>query len=249
MLPKVEIVNLNKSFYKDGVEIKVLDNINLKLYDGEFVSIIGPSGCGKSTIFSIICNLQNQDSGDIIVDGKKDNINKRFAYMPQKDLLFPWRKLKDNMILPLEIQGEDKNNSYKKVDSLFDQFGLSGFENAYPNELSGGMKQRAALLRTFLIDSDIMLLDEPFGAIDAINRDKLQVWLLDVWSKFKRSVFFITHSIDEAIYLSDRIYVLSDRPASVKLEIKIDLERPRDKKIITSQKFMDYKACLLSALE
>lgn len=249
MLPKVEIVNLNKSFYKDGVEIKVLDDINIKLYDGEFVSIIGPSGCGKSTIFSIICNLQSPDSGDIIVDGKKDNLNKRFAYMPQKDLLFPWRKLKDNMILPLEIQGEDKINAYRKVDSLFDQFGLRGFENAYPHELSGGMKQRAALLRTFLIDSDIMLLDEPFGAIDAINRDKLQVWLLDVWSKFKRSVFFITHSIDEAIYLSDRVYVLSERPASVKLEIKIDLERPRDKNIITSQKFMDYKACLLSALE
>lgn len=250
MKSKVELQNLSNSFYKDNREIKVLDNICLKLYDGEFISIIGPSGCGKSTIFNIICGLESSYSGLITIDGVKlKKSAKRFAYMPQKDLLMPWKKLMDNLILPLEIQGIDKKNAYIQVNELIEIFGLKGFEGAYPCELSGGMKQRAALLRTFLIDSDIMLLDEPFGALDAINRDKLQQWLLGIWDKLRRSVIFITHSIDEAIYLSDRIYVLSERPAKVSMELKINIERPRVKSIITSKKFMDYKALLLSALE
>lgn len=250
MIPRVEILNLSKKFYKNGVELNVLNDICLKLYDGEFVSIIGPSGCGKSTIFNIICGLENSYEGSITVDGGMlEDCHKKFAYMPQKDLLMPWKKLKENLALPLEIQGIDKKDAYEKMAGYIPVFGLEGFENAYPSELSGGMRQRAALLRTFLIDSDIMLLDEPFGALDAINRDKMQRWLLDVWNNFRRSVLFITHSIDEAIYLSDRVYVLSERPARVKLGLKIDLERPRSKEIITSKKFTEYKALLLDALE
>lgn len=250
MIPRVSIKNLSKSFFKDNNEIKVLENISLELYDGEFVSIIGPSGCGKSTIFNIICGLDKSYGGNISIDGAELNMNnKRFAYMLQKDLLMPWKKLMSNLILPLEIQGIDKAVAIKKAGELIELFGLSGFEESYPSELSGGMKQRAALLRTFLIDSDIMLLDEPFASLDAINRDKMQRWLLDVWSKFRRSVLFITHSIDEAIYLSDRIYVLSERPASVKLCLTVDIERPRTRDTIISKKFLEYKALLLHSLE
>lgn len=250
MIPKVELRNLSKSYPTNAGELKVLDNISLKLFDGEFISLIGPSGCGKSTIFNLICGLEGEFKGDIFIEGALlANSSKNFAYMPQKDLLMPWKKLQDNIVLPLEIKGVGKDKSYEEVEKLIPLFGLKGFENAYPSELSGGMKQRAALLRTFLIDSDIMLLDEPFGALDAINRDKMQRWLMDVWDKFRRSVIFITHSIDEAIFLSDRIYVLSDRPADVKLDLKIDLERPRVSSIVTSQKFIEYKALLLDALE
>lgn len=241
---------MSKSYYKGGREVKVLDGISLKLQDGEFVSVIGPSGCGKSTIFNIICGIEDSYDGEITVDGLElRKCSKKFAYMPQKDLLMPWKKLRGNLVLPLEIQGVKREEALKKVEELIPVFGLKGFEDAYPLELSGGMRQRAALLRTFLIDSDIMLLDEPFGALDAINRDKMQRWLLDIWSSFKRSVLFITHSIDEAIFLSDRVYVLSERPARIKLDLEIAIERPRDKNVVTSRKFIEYKSQLLNALE
>lgn len=250
MIPKVEIRNLTKSFQKEKEKLSVLDDINIKLSDGEFISIIGPSGCGKSTIFNIICKLEHEDGGNILVDGVElGKSSRKFAYMPQKDLLMPWKKLKDNLILPLEIQGMEKGRAYTKLEEYLPVFGLEGFENSYPPELSGGMRQRAALLRTFLIDSDIMLLDEPFASLDAINRDKMQRWLLDVWERFRHSVIFITHSIDEAIYLSDRVYALTDRPASVKLDLPIDIPRPRNREVVTSDKFIGYKSLLLEALE
>lgn len=250
MIPRVEIKNLKKSFYKDDGEIRVLEDISLALNDGEFVSILGPSGSGKSTIFNIICGIEKSYSGSIMVDGLElKERQRKFAYMPQKDLLMPWKNLRDNISIPLDIQGISKAESEKKIQELLPLFGLNGFEKAYPSELSGGMRQRAALLRTFLIDSDIMLLDEPFGALDAISRDKMQRWLLDIWEKFRRSVLFITHSIDESIYLSDRVYVLSERPASIKLELKVDIPRPRSKDILTSDRFIEYKALLLDTLE
>lgn len=174
--------------------------------------------------------------------------DKRIGYMHQKDLLMPWRTVIDNVIIPLEIQGEKKSRAREKVKELLPVFGLEGFENAYPNELSGGMRQRAALLRTVLVDSDIMLLDEPFGALDAINRTAMQNWLLDIWSRFERSVMFITHDIEEAIFLSDRVYVLTQRPARVLQEIKIEFERPRTKEILVSQKFIEYKKILMNSL-
>jgi ABC-type nitrate/sulfonate/bicarbonate transport system, ATPase component len=250
MLPRVDIEGLSKSFYNNEKELKVLDGLSLSLYEGEFVSLIGPSGCGKSTLFNIICGLENGYMGSIKIDGLdiKDS-GKKFAYMYQKDLLMPWKKLMDNLMLPMEIQGIEKSAARERINELLPKFGLNGFENSYPRELSGGMRQRAALLRTFLIDSDIMLMDEPFAALDALNRDKMQSWLLSVWGQFKRSVLFITHSIDEAIFLSDRIYVLSDRPASVKLQLNIELGRPRNKDVLTSQKFMEYKELLLNSLE
>lgn len=246
---KIILRNVNKTFSSKDGELKVLEDINVYLDKEEFVSIIGPSGCGKSTIFQLITGIAQDYNGEIIIDDVSlENYNKRISYMHQKDLLMPWMDLIKNLSLPLEIQGSKKSEAKERVLKLLPEFGLEGFENSYPKELSGGMKQRAALLRTLLIESDIMLLDEPFGALDAINRTKMQEWLLHIWNKYKRSVFFITHDIEEAIYLSDRIYILSDRPATILKELTIDFERPRNKEIILSPKFAQYKKILIESL-
>lgn len=247
--PKIQLSNVCKDFITDRDKLEVVKNINLYVNKGEFISIIGPSGCGKSTIFHILTGLQKDYVGNVEIDGEPlQKINKKMSYMHQKDLLMPWRTLIDNVMLPLELQGENKKVAFAKVEKLLPVFGLEGFQNAYPNELSGGMRQRAALLRTVLVDSDIMLLDEPFGALDAINRSKMQEWLLDIWNQFKRTVVFITHDIEEAIYLSDRIYVLSERPAQVIEELKIEFPRPREKDIVVTSQFLEYKRKLMNAL-
>lgn len=247
--PKIQLSNVYKDFISDRDKIEVLKNINLYVNKGEFISIIGPSGCGKSTIFHILTGLQEEYEGNVEIDGESlQKTNKRMSYMHQKDLLMPWRTLIDNVMLPLELQGENKKIALAKVEKLLPLFGLEGFNNAYPNELSGGMRQRAALLRTVLVESDTMLLDEPFGALDAINRSKMQEWLLDIWNQFKRTVIFITHDIEEAIYLSDRIYVLSERPAQVIEELIIEFPRPREKDIVVTSQFLKYKKKLMNAL-
>ncbi|MCT4620507.1 MAG: ABC transporter ATP-binding protein [Marinisporobacter sp.] len=248
--PKIRLTNVHKDYISKRDELKVLKDINLYVNKGEFVSIIGPSGCGKSTIFHIITKLEKTYEGIVEIDGEPlEKSKERTGYMHQKDLLMPWRTLIDNVLLPLEIEGKNKKEAKEEVRKYFDVFGLEGFEEAYPNELSGGMRQRGALLRTFLVDSELLLLDEPFGALDAINRSKMQEWLLKIWHQFKRSVLFITHDIEEAIYLSDRIYVLSERPAKVLKEVQIDFERPRKKDIVVTEKFLNYKKILMDSLK
>ena len=208
---KIIISNLSKK-YKDKL---ILKDINLHVCDEEIVSIIGPSGCGKSTIFNILSNLTTQDSGNV-------NINGRFSYMYQKDLLLPYKNIMDNVSLPLILKGEKKKKSREIVKPYFSTFGLEGYENKYPHELSGGMRQRANFMRTFINSSDIMLLDEPFGALDSITRASMQNWLLDIKKEIKSTILLITHDIDEAIILSDRIYILSNKPAVVTKEIFVD---------------------------
>ncbi|GAA0178724.1 ABC transporter ATP-binding protein [Clostridium sediminicola] len=247
--PKILLKNLHKDFISNNDKLSVLKEINLFVDEGEFISIIGPSGCGKSTIFHILTGLQQEYKGRVEIGGEPlQKIKKKMSYMHQKDLLMPWRTLIGNVRLPLELQGYSKKEASNKVKELLPIFGLEGFENAYPKELSGGMRQRAALLRTVLIDSEIMLLDEPFGALDAINRSKMQEWLLDIWNQFKRTVMFITHDIEEAIYLSDRIYVLSERPAQIIEELNIEFSRPREKDIVVTPEFLKYKKILMNAL-
>ncbi len=242
--------DVKKDFYYENEYMKVLNEINLYVNEGEFVSIIGPSGCGKSTIFHLMTKIVKGYEGEIEIDGiSLESYSEPLSYMSQKDLLMPWRKLIDNLRLPLEIKGIDKNEANQQIIKMLPDFGLDEFQNAYPNELSGGMRQRAALLRTFLIESELMLLDEPFAALDAISRSKMQKWLLDVWNQYKRTVLFITHDIDEAIFLSDRIYVLSNRPAFIKKEIKIEFDRPRNQDIMVSEKFLTYKKELMDGLE
>ncbi|WP_443082209.1 ABC transporter ATP-binding protein [Terrisporobacter sp.] len=208
---KITTGNLSKK-YKDKL---ILKDINLNVYEDEIVSIIGPSGCGKSTIFNILSNLTTYDSGEV-------NINGKFSYMYQKDLLLPYKNIIDNVSIPLILKGEKKKKSYESVKPYFSTFGLEGYENKYPDELSGGMRQRVNFMRTFINSSDIMLLDEPFGALDSITRTSMQNWLLDIKKDIKSTILLITHDIDESIILSDRIYILSNKPAVINKEIFLD---------------------------
>ena len=231
---KLNIKNIEKNFGS----MNIIKNVSFYACENEFVSLLGPSGSGKSTIFNIISGLLIQDKGKIIIDGKECSSRlKKVSYMHQKDLLLPWKNIIDNVALPLVIKGKSKKESRKQVVEYFKVFGLIGFEYKYPFQLSGGMRQRAALLRTYMASSDIMLLDEPFGALDAITRSKMHYWLLDVIKELKATIIFITHDIEEAVFLSDRIYVLSDKPATIKTEIIVDLPKARDKDIVTSAKF------------
>jgi ABC-type nitrate/sulfonate/bicarbonate transport system ATPase subunit len=208
--------------------LDVLDGVSLTVRPGEFVSILGPSGAGKSTLFKMLTGGIEPQSGEIVFDGEPLVKSSRpFAFMPQRDALMPWRRIIDNTTLGLEVQGMSRAQARQHVQPLFAEFGLSGFENHYPNALSGGMRQRAALLRTVVQDRPMLLLDEPFGALDALTRAGMQRWLEDMWQRHQWTALLITHDVREAVYLSDRIYVLSPRPARVVREIVIPLPRPR----------------------
>lgn len=214
---KIEIENISKSFGND----KIIENISINVKEGELVSILGPSGCGKSTIFNIIAGLLKQDSGEVKIDG-------HLSYMYQKDLLLSYKTIIDNVSLPLILRKEKKSEAREKVREYFKIFGLEGYEEKYPKELSGGMRQRANFMRTYINSNDIMLLDEPFGALDSITKSSMQKWLLDVRKQVKSTILLITHDIEEAILLSDRIYVISNKPSSVNVEINVDRDRVDD---------------------
>lgn len=242
---KLKVNNIKKCFE----DLLIIDDLSLNLNENEFVTILGPSGSGKSTLFNIIAGLLTPDEGNIFVDDvEHTNITGRVSYMYQKDMLLPWRKIIDNVALPLIIKGYKKKEAREKVEEYFKLFGLEGFEYKYPFQLSGGMKQRAALMRTYMFSKDIILLDEPFGGLDAITKAKLQDWLLEVLEKLDASILFITHDIEEAIFLSDRIYILSDRPAKIKEEIIIDIPKPRRREVTTSEEFNNIKRHILNIL-
>ena len=248
--PKIRLQKIRKSF---GPSLAVLEDVDLEVGAGEFVTVVGPSGCGKSTLFNVIVGLTPPDpGGELYIDGRPqalDHLLGRVAFMPQRDMLMPWRSVLDNAIVAAEIDGVSRSAARSKALADLDRFGLEGFQNHYPQQLSGGMRQRVALMRTFLFDRDIMLLDEPFGALDALTRSLMQRWLLEVWSGFKRTVLFITHDIDEAIYLGDRVVVMSARPGRIKLEMSVPLERPRSSDVVTSTEFVAIKRELLAAVE
>ncbi|MBU3159956.1 ABC transporter ATP-binding protein [Clostridium frigoris] len=242
---KLAVNNIEKNFGS----MNIIKNVSFYAKENEFVSLLGPSGSGKSTIFNIISGLLLQDAGKIIIDGEECSSRlKKVSYMHQKDLLLPWKNIIDNVSLPLIIKGKSKREARNQVLEYFKVFGLVGFEYKYPFQLSGGMRQRAALLRTYIASADIMLLDEPFGALDAITRSKMHSWLLEVIKELKATIIFITHDIEEAVFLSDRIYVLSDKPATIKTEIIVDLPKTRTKDIVTSENFNKIKKEILLAL-
>jgi len=220
--------DLHKAFPIDAGTLPVLAGVSLSVAPGEFVSVIGPSGCGKSTLFNVIAGLERPDSGRVLVDGADaTGRTEPFAYMPQQDLLFPWRTVLDNTALGLEVGGIKRRAARERARTLFAPFGLAGFENARPHQLSGGMRQRAALLRTVVQDRPVLLLDEPFGALDSLTRLDMQSWLEGVRGHFGRTVLLITHDIREAVFLSDRVVVLGSRPTRVHEDIPVDLPRPR----------------------
>lgn len=234
---KIVLKNVSKSFD----EMEILRDINIEVKEGELVSILGPSGSGKSTIFNILTSLISSDNGEVEVSGD-------LSYMYQKDMMVPWKKVIDNIGIPLIFKGDSKKNSREKVKKHIDEFGLSGFEYKYPSQLSGGMKQRANFLKTYLTSNDIMLLDEPFGALDSMTRRKMQKWLLDLTKKMNSTILFITHDIEEAILLSNRIYVISEKPAIIKGEIEVNLPKERNEDIVTSDKFVAIKKEILKLM-
>ncbi|WP_245592075.1 ABC transporter ATP-binding protein [Clostridiisalibacter paucivorans] len=243
---KLDICGIKKDFE----ETAVLSDISLNLKDREFVSILGPSGSGKSTLFNIISGLISPDTGKVMIEGE-DYTGKtgRVSYMYQKDLLLPWKKIIDNVAIPLVIKGMSKEKAREKAEKYFELFGIDGFQHKYPFQLSGGMRQRAALMRTYMFSRDIILLDEPFGGLDAITRSKMHYWLMDILNTLDVSILFITHDIEEAILLSDRIYILSDRPAKIKEELDIKLPRPRNRDITTSVEFNNIKKHIIEKLD
>ncbi|MFT3875661.1 MAG: ABC transporter ATP-binding protein [Propioniciclava sp.] len=248
--PRLELTGVSRSFPLRGRRtLPVLDQVSLSVAPGEFVSIVGPSGAGKSTLFNLIAGLDRPTCGRIAIDG--DVINgphAHTAYMPQNDLLFPWRTVAANAALGLEVQGVPRRRARDQVRELFGRFGLAGFEDAYPFELSGGMRQRAALLRTVAQRRETLLLDEPFGALDSLTRMQMQLWLQQVWAEHSWTALLVTHDIREALILSDRVVVLSPRPASVRLVLEVDLPRPRDAAVTTTPAFARLERALLAAV-
>ena len=250
--PKIRIESIHKSYVIDGRQQAVLDGVDLTVNEGEFVSIIGPSGCGKSTLLNIIAGLDQPDSGTVELSGSLSGSMKgrlgRTGYMQQKDLLLPWRSVLDNTILGLELRGVPRRQAREQALEFTEAFGLKGFEHLYPFALSGGMRQRAAFLRTMLLDQDVVLLDEPFGALDALTRVQMQEWLLQLWDSLKKTIVLITHDVDEALLLSDRVYLLTARPGRVTLVLDVPLPRPRHYEMVTTPEFSAIKAKLMEPL-
>ena len=244
-MEKLEVRNVSKSF--DGKP--VLEDISITLRKGELVCLLGISGGGKTTLFNIISGLMEPDRGQVLLDGE-DITGKpgRISYMLQKDLLLPYRTIQDNVALPLLLKGAGKREAREKASSLFGEFGLEGTQRKYPSQLSGGMRQRAALLRTYLFSRDVALLDEPFSALDTLTKSAIHRWYLDVMERIKLSTFFITHDIDEAILLSDRIYLLTGQPGRITDEIVIRQPKPRAEDFNLTMEFLEYKNRILERL-
>lgn len=249
--PLLSLSGINKTF---SPNVRALDGLDLSIERGEFITVVGPSGCGKSTLFNMVAGLEEPDTGGHIrfldkpVSQAADLLG-QVSFMPQRDLLLPWRTVIDNAILAIELEGTRRADARRMALEMLPEFGLAGFENQYPHQLSGGMRQRVALMRTFLFKRDLMLLDEPFGALDALTRTLMQRWLLDVWQKHRRTIMFITHDVEEALFLGDRVLVMTARPGRIKLEQRVALDRPRGPDLVTSPEFIRLKRELLAAIE
>lgn len=230
--------------------VAALEHVSLDVAPGEFVAIVGPSGCGKSTLLSAIAGLIEPDSGDIWLDDAPASARLgRVALMPQRDALLPWRSVLDNAVLSAEIAGTSRSAARARAIDLLPRFGLAGFGDRYPSTLSGGMRQRAAFLRTVLTDRTVLLLDEPFGALDALTRRSMQEWLLDLWDELGRTILMVTHDVEEALLLSDRVAVMTARPGRIKLVEPVELPRPRHADMIGDPALVRQKAHLLAALK
>jgi NitT/TauT family transport system ATP-binding protein len=232
MALSLSLCHLGKS-YSDGSHkepLRVFEFIDVELFESEFISIIGPSGCGKTTLLRVIAGLDRPSEGEVRLDGVPIcGIDKRIGLVFQEYALFPWRTTLQNIEMGLEIQGIPRKQRRKSVHHYIDAFGLSGFENEYPYKLSGGMKQRVAIARTLITNPEVVLMDEPFGSLDSQTRNKLQEFLLTVWLKQRETILFVTHNVDEAVFLSDRIIILSKRPSRIVDIIEVNELRPRDR--------------------
>ncbi|MDM5460932.1 ABC transporter ATP-binding protein [Bacillus cereus] len=234
----------NVSFHYD--EKPIIDELNASIQDKEFVSIIGPSGCGKSTLFRLITGLEEASTGQIELTETKSH---PVGYMPQKDMLLPWRTIIENAALPLECQGVEKKEAQVKAKELLHKFGLQGYEKKYPKDLSGGMRQRVSFIRTLLTGGEILLLDEPFSALDALTKESLQEWLFEQWKEWEKTILFITHDVEEALFLSNRILVVENQPIATLTERIVPLDRNRTRKDLYKPEVLALKEEILSMLQ
>lgn len=237
--------SLNKSFD----DKKIIEDVSLSLNEGEIVGLLGVSGAGKTTLFNCISGILKPENGNIILNGKDITGKPGYiSYMLQKDMLLEHKKIIDNVSLPLLLSGTKKKQAREEAEKYFGEFGISGTENMYPCELSGGMRQRAALLRTYLASKGVALLDEPFSALDTITKSQMHRWYLSVMKKINLSTIFITHDIDEAILLSNRILILSDSPGKITKEFIIEEKHPRGDDFNLTSQFINYKKLIIEAL-
>lgn len=239
----------NVSFRYAGDAFSMMEDLSFSVEDGEFVSIIGASGCGKSTIFRLINGLEKPQKGEILVDGKPIASLKQYsAFMPQKDLLFPWRTIEKNICLPMELAGVPPKEQEARCREVLEQVGLLNYMKKYPKDLSGGMKQRVSFVRTLLSGADMLLLDEPFSALDYLTRVEMQEWLLHQWEHYDKTILFITHDVEEAVFLSQKIFVIQDRPFSSMEMVEVPLSYPRDRSDLKKPEIVELKEQLIGKL-
>ncbi len=232
------VENISKTFENETI----IKDVSIELNRGEIVSLLGVSGSGKTTLFNIISGIEKPDGGRVILGGEDvTGLPGKISYMLQKDMLFPYKTVLDNVALPLIIKGEKKKTAKEKAKVYFKDFGLDGTENKYPGQLSGGMRQRAAFLRTYLFSENVALLDEPFSALDMLTKQALHEWYLGVMGKINLSVLFVTHDVDEAIMLSDRIYIMTGKPGRITGEIVIDKAKNERTNFNLTEEFLQYK--------
>ena len=223
----------NVTFRYPEDETAMMENLSFHVERGAFVSLIGASGCGKSTVFRLINRLLEPQNGEIFVDGKEIHQIRSYAgYMPQKDLLFPWRTIEKNLCLPMEIQKIGREEQKERVPRVLEQVGLEGYRNKYPKDLSGGLRQRISFARTLLTEADLMLLDEPFSALDALTRMDMQEWLLHQWEHFHKTIVFITHDVEEAVFLSKKIYIITETPMTHLEVVDVPEGYPRNREFL-----------------
>jgi NitT/TauT family transport system ATP-binding protein len=238
--PKLELSEISMLYSQRGQRFAALRDVSLQIQKGEFIAIVGASGCGKTTLLRIVDGLIKPTLGQVCVDGQlvtRPGPDRGFVF--QQDALFPWRTVLDNIIFGLEVQGKKKREALQRADELVRLVGLTGFEQHFPHELSGGMRQRANLARALTIDPDILLMDEPFASLDAQTRELMQSELLRVWRSNRKTVMFVTHQIDEAVYLADRVVVMTSRPGQVKAILEVDIARPRDLMVKRTPRFLE----------
>ena len=224
-MEKIKVVNFTKSFGN----LLVLDQLNFCIYEGEFLCVVGPTGCGKTTFCNVVSRLLPETSGMITMDGETVNPRKHnLSFVFQEPSCLPWRTVWDDVKIGLEIKGVPTVEIERKVRAIIELVGLTGFERFYPHQISAGMKQRVAIARAFVTEPDLLLMDEPFGQLDTNTRFQIEKKLIEVWEKTKRTVIFVTHNLEEAVYLAERILVMTQKPTRIKEEVKVDLPRPRN---------------------
>lgn len=255
--PKIKFEHVTKIFHTRSQDIIAVRDYSMEIQSGEFVAILGPSGCGKSTLIRMLDGIIDTTEGDIYIDGQKVNnagkkmptdVLRKMGFIFQQPNMLPWYTVRQNVALPLDVFGLKGPEWDNRVDQLLEMVGLSDYANAYPYEISGGMLQRAGVIRAMVHDPEILLMDEPYGALDELTREQMNMELLDIWSKTHKTIIFITHNIEEAVLLSDKVYVMGTHPGRLVEIVDLDLQRPRQLSMITDAKFIEYRQYIERAI-